>query len=339
MRSPSAGPGAARSFLAATLLLLTAACGDPGREALERGDRLLGEGRVEAAIAEYKLARRQGGESPEVLLRLGHAYAASGDVDESVRHYEALLERDSAYRWQAAADLSEGARRALWRGAAESMVRALQPLADFDLGLVPRDLRLALARHHGRDGEHGLALPLYLSVLHSDPLPPREAGDGPPGEREGEGDGPPDAGPDGAEVPPDVYYEVGRAYEELGGCAEAVAWFDRYLSEAGRRAPEATSARWHLGNCLFLAAEEDRAAGRPRTALEKLERMVELGVPQTVLDRAHYLRGELLLGLGDPEGALGAYREVLRLNPSRSGFLVRRAEERIRDIRYGFQGR
>lgn len=335
-RLEARGPGA-RSALVAVLAFLLAACGGPGRQALERGDRLMGNGSVEAAIAEYKLAARQGGASPEVLLRLGHAYAAAGDVHGSVRYYGALLERDSSYRWQAATDLSEAARRALRRGAAENMVRALEPLAAFDLGLVPRDLRLALARHHGRDGEHALALPLYLSVLS-------ETGAALEGEAAGSGagdggsaDGAAPAAERRAGMPPDVYYEVGRSYEELGGCVEAVAWFERYLSEVDRRGPEATSARWHLGNCLFLAAEEDRAAGRPRSALQGLDRMVELGVPQTLLDRAHYLRGELLLGLGEPERALRAYQEVLRLNPSRSGYLVRRAEERIRDIRYGFQ--
>ncbi len=318
-------------------------CGGSGDAALERGDRLLGEGSVDAAIAEYRLARRQVGESPAVLLRLGHAYALAGDVDASVRHYETLLERDSSYRWQAAADLSEAARRAMRRGAAENMVRALEPLAGFQIGLVPRDLRLALARHHGRDGEHERALPLYLSVLSEAGATGSEADPGGEGPEAGEDS------PSGAEVadaaapgvglsvPPVVYYEVGRSYEELGGCVEATSWFERYLEEAGRRAPEATSARWHLGNCLFLAAEEDRGAGRPRGALAKLDRMVRLGVPQTLLDRAHYLRGELLLGLGEPQRALEAYQEVLRLNPSRSGFLVRRAEERIRDIRFGFE--
>lgn len=294
------------------------ACGDPAGAALERGDELLAEGRVEAAIAEYRLALRQGGESPELLLRLAHAYAVGGDVDASVRHYEALLGRDSSYRWQAAADLAGAARRALARGTPEGMVRALEPVARIHLGLVPPDLRLALARHHGRQGDHERALSLYLSLLA-----------GEPGEDAGEEDDLP--------LPPAVFYELGRAYEDLGACGEAIRWFERYLTEAGRSAAEASSARWHLGNCLFHAAEEDRAAGRPRRALESLERLVELGVPQTLLDRAHYLRGELLLGLGEPERALEAYREVLRLNPSRTGYLVRRAEERIRDIRFGVQ--
>lgn len=272
---------------------------------MSRGDRLLGEKRWDAAIAEYRLALRQGGESSGVLLKLGDAYARSGDVDESVTLFQALVDRDSTYRYEVAAELSRVARRALARGQRESMRRALRPLAAWDLGLVPGDLRLELARQEAADGDYARALPLYLSILT-----------------------------DSTSFETVVDYEIGRAYEELGGCVEAASYFARFLAAVGRRSEDASGARWHLGNCLFLAAEGDRAGGRPRSALEKLSRMVELGVPLTLLDRAQYLRGELLLGLGNPDGALEAYQAVLKLNPSRTGFLSQRAEERIRQIRH-----
>lgn len=288
--------------------LLTAGCGDAAQDSLRRGDRLLAEQRLEAAVAEYRLARRQAGAQPQILLRLGHAYALLGDVDASLRHYDSLLVRDSSYRYQAASDLSWAARRALERDAPENMVRALEPVVDWSMGLIPPDLRLALARHYWEDGEYARALPLFLSVLQTS-----------------------------EDVPPLVYYETARAYEELSGCSESLELFETFLSRGGSGAPEYQSARWHYGNCLFRAAEEDRAAGRPQAALTKLERMVELGVPQTLLERAHFYRGEMLLALGEPEEALAAYRRVLDLNPTRSGFLVRQAEQRIRDIRFGYQ--
>ncbi|MFQ5679377.1 MAG: tetratricopeptide repeat protein [Gemmatimonadota bacterium] len=285
---------------------LATACADPARMAVERGDRLLAEGRLEPAIAEYRLSLRQGGDDPRLLLRLGDAYARSGEVDETVRLFGALLERDSAYRYQVAATLNGLARQALERGARESMRRALRPLAGWDVGLIDVDLRLALARLNAAEGEYALALALFLSI-------PRDL----------------------ENPPPTVPYEIGRAYEELGGCVDAIPYFERFLSRVGGRSEDAPSARWHLGNCLFLAAEGDRSVGRPRSALAKLDRMVELGVPLTLLERAQYLRGELLLGLGNPDEALDAYNAILRLNPSRTGFLSRRAEERIREIRHG----
>lgn len=300
-------------ILALALLVLGGACADPAEQSVRRGDRLLGAGDVDEAIAEYRLAIRQGGETPDKLVRLGNAYAIRGDADEALRHYELLLSTDSTYRYQMAGDLIDLGRSAMARGNRESMARAVRPLLDMGIGLVPVDLRLAVARHYWEDGDYVRALPLYLSVLS-------EAGVDDP-----------ENGP-----PPSVFYEAGRAYEELGGCLESLEYFRRYLDAAGPRAGEVPSARWHYGSCLFEVAEANHAAGRPGAALENLDRMIRLGVPQTLLDRAHFLRGELLMALGEDARALAAYEEVLRMNPARSGPLVQRAEARIRQIRFGY---
>ncbi len=291
------------------LLLFLAACSDAGHESFLRGDRLLAEGDTDAAIAEYKLAMRQSGESPEIFLRLGHAYALEGDVDESFRYYGILLSQDSSYRYQAAADFAALGRAALERGTRENMARALQPLLSWSFGLIPADLQLELARYFWSEGDYTRALPLYLEAL-SDTVGRSE------------------------EIDVRVFYEAGRAYEELDGCARSLEYFETYLSLVPRSGEDRAGAEWHLGRCLFQVAQEDRATGRPGGALRRLDRMVELGVPQTLMDRAHFNRGELLLILGDSDRALAAFEEVLRLNPARSGPLVQRAEQRIRQIRF-----
>lgn len=300
------------STLAAAALCL--ACNNAAGQTLQRGDRLLAVGDTEAAIAEYKLALRQHGESPDVLLRLGNAYAASGDVEAARRYYDPVLAADSAYRYQVAAGLLMAARVSLAGNSRENALRALQPLLDWSMGLIPEDLRLPMARRYWSDGDYATALALYLSVLPADPS----------------------AEPDSLVSPADLY-ETGRAYEELGGCSESLDYFEAYLAGSRHRDPRVQGAQWHLGNCLFAVAEDERSSGRPRTALEHLNRMVELGVPQTLLDRAQFLRGELLLALGQPDSALAAYREVLRLNPARTGPMVEQAQRRIRELRSGYQ--
>lgn len=299
------------AVLAACGLLVAAGCQDPAGRSIERGDRLMAVGEpdaLDAAIAEYKLAQRQRGDAPEILLRLGHAYSVRGDVDEALEHYESLAETRPDLRHQIAGDLVQLAVDARERGAEENMARALRPLLEWGLGFVPGELLLSLARHYGADGDHPRSLGLYLAVL-------------------GEEESPAAA----------ILYETARAYEELGGCDRALPYFERYMELADRRAPERNAARFHYGNCLFVAADEDRAAGRPAAALEKLNTMVSLGVPRTLLPEAHFLRGEMLLSLGNTESALGAYQRVLDLTPSRTGAMVRRAEERIRQIRFGFE--
>jgi tetratricopeptide (TPR) repeat protein len=283
------------------------ACSDQAGDAIERGDRFYGQGRLDAAIAEYKFALRQEADE-RALLRLGVVYGERGEIETSRRYYADLLERDSSFRYQVAAGLSAAARGAIERGGSESAARALEPLLELGAGMIPRDLVLPLARFYWEDNEYEEALPLYLRVLA-----------------------------EAEEVGADVLYETARAFQELGACREAIAYYERYLSEAARRAPRRSEAEWSLGNCLYEAAEEDWQEGRPAAAQGRVKRLIQLGVPRTLQDRAHFLYGEMSLALGERGEALRAFEEVLRLNPSRTGPLVERAEARIREIRFGFE--
>lgn len=290
----------------AACAVAAAGCGDPAGASLDRGDRLVGEGDVEAAIAEYRLAQRQRGDDPEVLSRLAHAYVANGDLGAGLEIYGRLLESDSSWRYQASADLVEAAREALGTSGRERMGRALEPVVPWGMELIPVDLRRELAALKFDRQEFEAALPLLLSVLH-----------------------------ESEEPSPVVRYRVARTYQELGGCREALEHFEAYLDSEGPGGGEAGSARWHYGTCLYEVAREDRRRGDAGEALARLDRLVEVGVPRTLMDRAQYSRGEILAERGRDEEALEAFRQVLRLNPARTGPLVSSAEEWIREIRFG----
>lgn len=290
---------------AAAAAVAVTGCPDQGYDSVDRGDRLLATGEAEAALAEYRLARRQVGTEPEVLLRLAHLSSRQGEVATALEHYGQLLERDSTWRHQAAMDLTTAAREALERQGRDRMARTLDPVVDLGIGLVPRDLRLELARHHVERQAFDRALPLLLSVLDEGPDP---------GTR--------------------VHLMTARAYQQLGGCRQALPHFERYLQDEGGGSGERGGARWHFGTCLYEVARADRRAGRDEEALERVERLAELGSPRTLMDRAHFLRGELLAGAGRRDEALEAFRRVLRLNPTRTSALARSAQERVREIRY-----
>jgi len=271
--------------------------------AVGRGDRLLAAGEVEAAIAEYKLALRQEGQQPEILLRLGHAYASEGDVEATLDHVRPLLASGEEVRFQVVAELSEAARVARERGSPDNMARALEPVLELGLGLVPSDLQLPLARYYAELSDWNRALPLYVVVL------------------------------EGEDPPEEALLETARAFQEVGGCREALGYFERFLENASRR--DRAEANWEYGSCLFEVAMADRAQGRPGDAVVLLDRMIELGVPRNLLDRAHYNRGEIRMAFGNLTDAESDFLAVLELNPVRSGPLVRLAEERIREIRFG----
>ena len=294
------------------------ACEAPVDRSVVLGDRYLAVGDADKAIAEYLLVRRVSGDTDDLLLRLGQAYAARGDVDEALTVYETLVQRNPRLRHQAAASLAGLAWSARKRGATENMSRALQPLVDWGLGYVPDDLQRSLATYHAAEGDYASALSLRLALLAAEDDP--EAGD------------PAEAGSE-----PAVLYDVAMVYEQLGSCTRALPFYGGFLETMEARGSNPGDARFRYGNCLYVSADEDRAEGRPAAALEKLAEVVELGEPRPYMVEAHFLIGELHLALGQMDEALVNYAHVLELNPTRTHALVRRAEERMRQIRFGFE--
>ncbi|KPK77622.1 MAG: hypothetical protein AMS25_16700 [Gemmatimonas sp. SM23_52] len=281
------------------------ACRGNERDHLAWGDRLLGAGREEAAIAEYQVALRQRGEQPDVLLRLAHGYAQLDRLDETSQYYSRLLAVDSSFADQAVADYLTMAKQALERSDRARMARALEQLEAIRPGSVPDELSLPFARYYYELSEYASALPLYLSVLATE----------------------------SDSIEPQVRYELARVYYELGECGQALAHYREFLEQ--RRGGELRAdARWHAGQCAYQLAQRDRLASRPAEALARFELVIELGSPQALLDDAWFEKAEILFGLGEFDEALRSYQMVLDLNPSRTGRRVRLAEDRIRTIRY-----
>lgn len=291
------------------VLLVVGACRGDLRDHVRSGDRLLGTGRIEAALAEYQVALRRHGPEPRILLRLAHGYATVDRLEEAVDFYTRLLVADSSYADQALADLVRMARRALAKGDVPKMARLLQQVQLIRPGAVPDDLVRPLAEHYYGLGDHAHALPFLLVAQTEAPAAERTS----------------------------LWYALARTYEGLGDCRASLGYFQRYLSAvrgAGAPSERGRGARWFAGGCAYRLAEEARALGRPAEALQLLDIVIGFGMPRAILDDAWFHRGEILYGLGQYEEALFAYRKVLELNPSRTGRLVWQAEDRIRAIRF-----
>ena len=66
-----------------------------------------------------------------------------------------------------------------------------------------------------------------------------------------------------------------------------------------------------------------------------LDRTLEVGEPKNLIPQTWFERGEILSRLGRCEEALDAYGRVRILEPTGTSALVRRAEERIDEVRFG----
>ncbi len=293
-------------FLPAIAIALSG-CSD-NESAIARGDRLWADSSRTAALAEYRLAVAQRGDE-EALSRLAHALARNGDLAEARDAYQRLLELSPAYRDQAVYDFVDLARRSGRRGDAYGAAMAMDAAIALRPEIrLPRFSAEAAAFYRDR-GDADAAIAYYRRALAGVP-------------------------PDSA---PPLLYEIGRLEEEQGRCAVATDYFTALREQVAgsRQWRELTEeAAWHTGSCAFRLAEEARDSGRVMEALDHLEMLIRLGVPENLLDQAWLERGELLLAVGDLDAALAAYRQVLERSPARRGQLVERAQRRIDEIRF-----
>ena len=252
---------------------------------LRRGDEAFALGKYDQALAEYRLAVRQGADDAEALARVAHTYVVLERVDEAGEFYAQALALDPSFADQAVADLMHVAETAQARRDRYAMASAVEIAGRLRPGIGVSDMSLDLARHYFQTGEYGRALSFYEKAL--------------------------------AEVPDSAtartLFEVGQAYEEIGDCRRALVFFERYLAMDSEEDP--SHVNWHIGACGFSLAREIRSGTdvppeELDEALRLVERTLELGEPRSILAQAWFEKGLILSDLGDCDGAMEALAQV-----------------------------
>jgi len=314
-RTGSRVPVPACAAAALLLVAVAGACAPGGEEtAVQRGDVAFALERYEDALAEYRLAVRQGSDDPTVHARVAHTYARLGRVDDAATHYAGAVSLSPDLATQAAADLMRLARRAGDAGDRFAMASAVEAALEMEPGLGVGDVALPLARHYFRSGEYGKALPFYQIAMA-----------------------------EMRDSTPDIVFEVGQAYEEIGNCAEALVFFERFRERV--RPWERGEVDWYIGTCAFSVArdllseptgdddEEEVELARMERALELIERALEVGEPRNIQARAWFEKGEILAELGRCEEAMDAFAQVRFAD--QAGALIERAQAAFDEIRFG----
>jgi tetratricopeptide (TPR) repeat protein len=299
-----------RSTLGLLLCLFAlAACSSPSSEenAVRRGDQAFAQGDFDEALAEYRLAVRQGAEGPEVESRVAHTYAMIGRVDDAGGYYAEAVAHAPELTDQAVADLMRMARDAQARQDRFAMASAVETALRLRPGIGVGDMSLPLARHYFQNGEYGRALPFYQKALA-----------------------------DAADSVPDIVFEVGQAHEEIGDCEHALFFFEQFRAMV--RPWERGEVDWYIGTCAFDMARDlrRRTLDEPEElehALELIERTVEVGEPRNIQAQAWFEKGEILSDLGRCTEAQEAYSQVRYAD--QAGAWVDRAQSRFDEIRFG----
>jgi len=290
------------------LLALLAACSPRTTEenAVRRGDEAFAQGMFEEALAEYRLAVRQGADDPEITARVAHTYALMGRVDDAGAYYGDAVARDPELTDQAVADLMRMAEDAHASGDRFAMATAVETALELRPGVGVGDMGLELARHYFTNGEYGRALPFYQRAL---------------------------AGIQ--DSVPAIVFEVGRAHSEIGDCDHALLFFERFREMV--RPWQRGEVDWYIGTCAFNRARELRgetlAPEQLEQALELVDRTVEVGEPRNIQAQAWFEKGEILSELGRCQEAMEAYAQVRYAD--QAGSLIDRAQSRFDEIRFG----
>lgn len=267
-----------------------------------RGDQAWAHGDYEEALAEYRLAVRRGANSGNAHLRVAHAYARLGRVDEARQAYRRAIEVEPDLADQAVSDLVRLARTAHQQADRFALASALEAAAELNPDVNFAHLAFPLASHYAANGEHARALVFFQRALSGDSVP-------------------------------EVLYETALAYEEVGACESALAFYRRFVEAVP--AGQQRDAGWHIGKCSYDLAQEFRGDGYHEGALTLIQETVARGEPRTHLARAYYEMGELLVSFGRCGEAVDAFRGAAREDPSASRALARRAEHWIDQLRFG----
>jgi tetratricopeptide (TPR) repeat protein len=298
-----------RALLGSLLLLGIAACTAVGsdEDAVHRGDAAFAAGDFSEALAEYRLAIRQGSDDVPTLVRAAHAYARVGRIDEARSHYERAIRQDPAVADIAAADLLRVARIAVERNDGIAASAAVEAAMALRPGVSLAGLALPLARHFSRNARYGEALPFYQKAITEDH-----------GNRA------------------EVIMEMAMTLQELGDCQRALVHFEEIRSEVS--VARRSEVDWHVGNCSFLLAREAQDRGDNDDALRYYRTTIDTGEPRSRMAQAWFQTGEILAGRGQNSAAIAAFEAVLRDDSGEGQFLQQRARERIDQIRFPSRG-
>ena len=272
---------------------------------ISRGDQAFAKGDLEEALAEYRLALRQGSTEPETYARIAHTYVGLKRIDDARENYRLAVAQDSSLADQALSDFVHLAREENRVSDRFGMASAVQTALEFRPGISLEDLVLPLAQHYSDIGEYGRALPFYqktLSALDPDSLPR-------------------------------ILFETAVAYDEVGDCESAVIYYEEYRERLPRW--RRSEVDWRLGHCSFELAQVRRAEGDDDEALRFLETLLDIGEPRNRQARGFFMKGEILGFRGECEAAIEAFEEVPVMDPSGTSSVVDSAELRIDQIRFG----
>jgi tetratricopeptide (TPR) repeat protein len=292
--------------LAGVASAVAVGCAAGAEDHLAKANRFLAEGKVGDAQAEYRVALRGSrNPPPDLLWKVGLLDLDAKNLTEARARLEALVRRDPERRERVARAYLLFAARWFHAGDPFSAIQAIDAARAVDPGQN-------LGPYYYEVADYYFELPDYERAAENYVLGLAMA----PG------------------VDPEAEYRLALALERLGRWPQAVRHFQAYAANPTAKA-NPRELRYHFGDSALRSAEAAFLGHRYGEALDFLRVVLETGQPESRLDDAWYLLGEVRYRRGDLPGAENAFEKVLEISPSSSSRLYGEAERRLLDIRIG----
>jgi tetratricopeptide (TPR) repeat protein len=238
---------------------------------------------------------------PEIQYILGSCYLRKNEYDEAARYFGKSLKTDSTYRDSILKIYTTLAKNAL---AINDLPRALRHYQDL-ARLIPdynqANNLFVIGDLNYNQGNFYSAMEAYLKALEIDSLSKRARG----------------------------------ILPKLIKCLVENDSLDRALRTATREYEKLKVAenllimseiKFTIGQKLLQVAAYDSAKTYFRSIIDQQE-------PKSLLDDSYFYLGEIYLKTDSAAAALEAYKKVLRLNPYQKGDIVKKAQDRINEIK------
>ena len=282
MRTPHPAPRTLLLGCSMIALVLVPAC-SPGRDHEQLGDRRYAEHAYVDALAEYRLAMRQGNPTAELRAKLGEAALRAGALNDAVAAYRDLAASDPAGADLAADGLTMAANLAMAARDMSALEAAVLALND----IAPRRPVGVYAVALGASATGLTNRPMEMDVLLEGAAAT--------------------ANPATADS---FLVAYGQDNASLGRCDVASRVFEGVL----RRSPLPGLARAAEGGLARCVVEDGRlalSAGALRDAEARFQQAIAIGQPDSVVRVAWLLTGDARWAGGDTAGALVAYRHAV----------------------------
>jgi tetratricopeptide (TPR) repeat protein len=295
-------PGPCPILAAILAFSILAGCAQK-EERIKNARKFMGQWNYDRALTELITFRNAA--DPEIQYLIGSCYLRKNEYDEATLYFGRSLKTDSTFRDSILKIYTSLAKNALAINDLPRALRHYQDLAKLIPDYNQANNLFVIGDLNYNQGNFYSAMEAYFKALEIDSLSKRARG---------------------------ILPRLVKCLIESDSLDRALFISTREYEKlkVAENLLTMSEIKFTIGQKLFQAEAYDSAKTYFRSIIDQQE-------PKSLLDDSYFYLGEIMLKTDSVGAALEAYKKVLRLNPYQKGDIVKKAQDRINEIK-GMKG-